>query len=153
MQSTFIATLAVASAAMALPTNTTSTALTAETNCEGAWSCSGYAPSNTNQLLQEQVQIIIEKLGGDAPIGGGQIACVPATSLYHGSFCAFYQDGANGTAQDVYNELGELINYGCTGCGSVSTNPGILTVNYVSNACCPGDCVCWNTVMNSQAQQ
>lgn len=148
-----IATFFAASAAMALPTNTTSTTLNAETNCNGAWSCSGYAPSNTNQLLQEQVQLIINKLGGDAPIGGGQIACVPAVSLYHGSFCAFYQDGASGTAQDVYNELGQLMNYGCSACGSVSTNPGILTVNYVSDACCSGDCVCWNTVMNGQAQQ
>jgi hypothetical protein len=121
-------------------------ALESSTNCNGAWACDSGA-SNAIAQIQTQVQQIINQTGSDQPIGGGQIACAPmGTGLYDGSICAFYQDGASGTAQEVYNELGQLLQYGCTICGSTATSPGILTVNYVSKACCSGECVCWNTI-------
>lgn len=65
-----------------------------------------------------------------------------------GNFCAFYQNGASGTAQDAYDQLQGLLDHGCTVCGSIPTNDGNnvddgeLTVNYVSDPCCEGQCYC-----------
>lgn len=48
---------------------------------------------------------------------GQQIACT-------GSLCAFYQNGATGTANDASAQLQQLLDHGCKKCGSVPTQPG-----------------------------
>lgn len=48
---------------------------------------------------------------------GQQIACT-------GSLCAFYQNGATGTANDASAQLQQLLDHHCTKCGSVPTQPG-----------------------------
>lgn len=74
-----------------------------------------------------------------------QIACAQGDS---GSFCAFYQKGASGTAQEALDQLQNIINHGCRRCGSTLTSPshqagdGLLTVNAKANPCCKGNCHC-----------
>ncbi|OAQ62343.1 killer toxin, Kp4 [Pochonia chlamydosporia 170] len=70
---------------------------------------------------------------------GQQIACT-------GSLCAFYQNGATGTAGQTSGFLQDLLNHGCKKCGSVPTQPGNdvskgeLTVNVVGDPHCQGAC-------------
>mgnify|MGYP005988751167 CR=1 FL=1 len=93
-----------------------------------------------------------------------QLACSHGSQ---GSFCAFYQSGASGSAKDAYNQVQQLLDHGtknnftsnhkgrnltlclgCGGCGSVPTvqdgsndvSKGQLTVNYVTNPSCEGTC-------------
>ncbi|TQV90464.1 hypothetical protein V2A60_010454 [Cordyceps javanica] len=70
---------------------------------------------------------------------GQQIACT-------GSLCAFYQNGASGSAGQTSEFLQQLLDHGCKKCGSVPTQPGNdvskgeLTVNVVGNPSCQGAC-------------
>ncbi|TQV90465.1 hypothetical protein V2A60_010455 [Cordyceps javanica] len=114
-------------------------------NCRG----SGFCTINNGaslQVVHDQVGNLVASGGGDRRFNSGdQIACSHGSQ---GSFCAFYQNGASGSAKDAYNQIQQLLDHGCRGCGSVPTQPGNdvskgeLTVNYVSNACCEGDCHC-----------
>ncbi|KHN97636.1 Killer toxin, Kp4 [Metarhizium album ARSEF 1941] len=70
---------------------------------------------------------------------GQQIACT-------GTLCAFYQNGATGTARQTSGFPRALLDHGCKKCGSVPTQPGNdvskgeLTVNVVGNPHCQGAC-------------
>ncbi len=62
-----------------------------------------------------------------------QIAC-------EGNICAFYQNGPGyGNAGYAASKIRELINHGCSACGSAPTEPGNdvslgqLTLNWVSD--------------------
>lgn len=74
-----------------------------------------------------------------------QLACAQGQ---YSSICAFYQNGASGTANDAAGQLQGLIDHKCSQCGSIPTQPGNdvskgeLTVNIVSAPCCKGNCVC-----------
>lgn len=74
-----------------------------------------------------------------------QIACTQGNS---GSICAFYQSGASGSARDAFGHIQQIIDHGCSLCGSVPTqegnnvDDGQLTVNFVSDPCCEGNCHC-----------
>ncbi|KAL3963619.1 hypothetical protein ACCO45_000623 [Purpureocillium lilacinum] len=74
-----------------------------------------------------------------------QLACAQGQ---YSSICAFYQNGASGTADRAAELLQGLIDHGCSECGSNPTQPGNdvskgeLTVNIVSAPCCKGACTC-----------
>ncbi|EGX95195.1 Killer toxin, Kp4/SMK-like, core [Cordyceps militaris CM01] len=106
-------------------------------NCRGSGVCNFNDASL--QVVHDQVGALIAGGGGDRRFnsGGSQ-----------GSICAFYQNGASGTARDAYGQLQQLLDHKCRACGSVPTQPGNdvskgeLTVNFVSKACCGGSCHC-----------
>ncbi|EFX06369.1 killer toxin, kp4 [Grosmannia clavigera kw1407] len=116
-------------------------------NCRGSSLCSGEAGGKLSKILSEVRGVINQGHGNHRYNTGVQIACASANL---GSFCAFYQKGASGTANQAAAQLQKLIDHGCSGCGSIPTssgnnvNNGELTVNYVSAPCCrTGDaCAC-----------
>ncbi|KAK5994840.1 KP4 killer toxin [Cladobotryum mycophilum] len=113
-------------------------------NCRGSGFCS--INDAVLQHLRDRVGVLIADGGRDRHFNSGQqIACNHGSQ---GSICAFYQNGASGTAGNVYSQLQTLLDHGCMQCGSVPTQPGNdvskgeLTVNWVGNPCCEGDCYC-----------
>ncbi|KAJ6789041.1 hypothetical protein PWT90_08412 [Aphanocladium album] len=142
-----------------------STAVALGINCRGSGICS-LNPGASLQVVHDQVGELVAQGGGDRRFSNGpkqwftfiqiakplaniivieQIACSHGSQ---GSFCAFYQSGASGTAKEAYSQLQQLLDHGCGGCGSIPTQPGNdvskgqLTVNYVSKPCCEGNCHC-----------
>ncbi|CEJ80551.1 hypothetical protein VHEMI00727 [[Torrubiella] hemipterigena] len=112
-------------------------------NCNGSGYCK-INPGASLQMVHDQVGNLIAAGGGDRHFNGGEnIACSHGSM---GSVCAFYQNGASGSAKDAYKQLQDLMNHGCKLCGSIPTQPGNdvskgeLTVNYVTNPGCEGDC-------------
>ncbi|XP_044717521.1 kp4 domain-containing protein [Hirsutella rhossiliensis] len=106
-------------------------------NCRGSGFCS--VNDGSMKTIKDQVGVLIADGGRDKRFNGGGP---------QGSTCVFYQDGASGTAKDAYDQLQKLLDHGCNQCGSVPTQPGNdvskgqLTVNFVKNSCCQGDCHC-----------
>ncbi|TWU73330.1 hypothetical protein ED733_004635 [Metarhizium rileyi] len=96
-------------------------------NCRGSGVCSFNSASM--QVVHDQIGNLIAEGGGDH-----QIACSHGSQ---GSVCAFYQNGASGTARDAYKWVQGLLDHKCRQCGSIPTQPGNdvskgeLTVNYV----------------------
>lgn len=74
-----------------------------------------------------------------------QIACSQG-QFFH--MCAFFQNGASGTADRAAELIQGLLDHGCSACGSNPTqdgnnvDDGELTVNVVDQSCCKGDCTC-----------
>ncbi|KHN97635.1 Killer toxin, Kp4/SMK-like, core [Metarhizium album ARSEF 1941] len=123
-------------------------------NCRGSGVC--FFNDASLQAVHNQVGNMIAAGGGNryywdggkravVPRGALQIACSQGSQ---GSVCAFYQNGASGYAWDAYAQIQGLLDHGCRQCGSIPTlpgndvNTGELTVNYVRNPCCLGDCYC-----------
>ncbi|KAK5993975.1 KP4 killer toxin [Cladobotryum mycophilum] len=114
-------------------------------NCRGSGFC--MADENVSaQQVMDQIGILVAQGGGDRRFySGQQVACNSGST---GSICAFYQNGASGTGHDAFNQAKQIIDHGCRICGSVPTQPGNdvskgqLTINYVSNPCCQGNCHC-----------
>lgn len=81
---------------------------------------------------------------------GANIICLPQGKSFLGGICAFTQGNVRGPGTlgfQVKQKLQQLSAHGCQVCGSVplanSNDPaeaGILTVNYISGAACPGLC-------------
>ncbi|KAJ7690988.1 hypothetical protein B0H17DRAFT_1201337 [Mycena rosella] len=77
-------------------------------------------------------------------VNGAQIACGDAISLIGGSgaVCAFLQNSGGLGAVDIKPLAADLVNQGCTTCGSypfptgVNGVEGLFTFNYVGNANC-----------------
>ncbi|KAH7263802.1 killer toxin Kp4/SMK [Fusarium tricinctum] len=114
-------------------------------NCRGSGFCDLTFGSSI-QDIQDQVGIIVADGQGDRHFDtGAQIAC---TQGNQGSICAFYQSGASGSAKDAFGHIQQIIDHKCSLCGSVPTqegnnvDDGQLTVNFVSDACCEGNCHC-----------
>lgn len=150
-------------------------------NCRGSFMCNTN-PGASLQSVHDQIGNLIASGGGERRFNQGgayiaestnfntitdmhkeQIACSHGSQ---GSFCAFYQSGASGSAKDAYNQVQQLLDHGtcllhpqyvirnltlylgCGGCGSVPTvqdgsndvSKGQLTVNYVTNPSCEGTC-------------
>ena len=106
-------------------------------NCRGSGLCpSDGAPGNLINLKAIVDNIAQRDRHYDT---GQQIACT-------GSLCAFYQNGASGTADQTSTFLGQLLDHGCHKCGSVPTqggndvSKGELTVNVVGDPHCQGAC-------------
>jgi len=100
-------------------------------NCRGSSNC-GFQSSHTLSEINTQVQAIPD---GNIFSNGVHIACV-------GGICAFLQNVASPgtkTAAQIKGFVTDLLNHGCTVCGSDPTEPGNnvdngeLTVNFVSN--------------------
>ncbi|KAK3181607.1 hypothetical protein K4F52_007162 [Lecanicillium sp. MT-2017a] len=119
--------------AVALITSTSALGI----NCRG----SGLCPSDGAAGNLLNLKAIVDNIGDrnrhyDT---GKQIACT-------GSLCAFYQNGASGTAARTSELLQQLLDHGCKKCGSVPTQPGNdvkngeLTVNVVGHPDCQGAC-------------
>ncbi|ATY60061.1 Killer toxin, Kp4 [Cordyceps militaris CM01] len=106
-------------------------------NCRG----SGFCPSDGAAGNLINLKAIVDGIAdrGRGYATGQQIACT-------GSLCAFFQNGASGTAGQASALLQQLLDHGCKKCGSVPTQPGNdvsrgeLTVNIVGDAHCQGAC-------------
>ncbi|KAJ5126309.1 hypothetical protein N7526_008486 [Penicillium atrosanguineum] len=106
-------------------------------NCRGSGQCSLGTVGHTLVNIKDIVDRIQPR---DRHYDTGQqIACA-------GSLCAFYQNGAGGTADDTSSYLQALIHHKCKTCGSVPTQSGnniaagALTVNVVGQPKCQGAC-------------
>lgn len=106
-------------------------------NCRG----SGFCPSDGAAGNLINLKAIVD---GIQPRNrhyntGQQIACT-------GSLCAYYQNGATGSAEQASGLMQALLDHGCKKCGSCPTQPGNdvskgeLTVNIVSDPHCQGAC-------------
>ncbi|KJK85797.1 hypothetical protein H633G_10355 [Metarhizium anisopliae BRIP 53284] len=108
-------------------------------NCRGSGVCSFNDASL--QVVHDQIGNLIAGGGGDRHFNQGR-------KSPHDDVCAFYQNGASGSARDAYGQVQGLIDHKCRQCGSIPTQPGNdvskgeLTVNYVGKPCCEGDCHC-----------
>ncbi|KAF5677112.1 killer toxin Kp4 [Fusarium circinatum] len=104
-------------------------------NCRGSFACGG---GSGNLINLKSIVDNIQPRDRYYP-AQQQIACT-------GDTCAFFQNGASGTAEQVSADLQALLDHGCKKCGSVPTQPGNnvadgqLTVNYVSHPNCQGAC-------------
>lgn len=106
-------------------------------NCRG----SGLCPSDGAAGNLINLKAIVDNIGDRNRHynTGQQIACT-------GSLCAFYQNGASGTAGQASGLLQQLLDHGCKKCGSCPTQPGNdvskgeLTVNIVGSPSCQGAC-------------
>ncbi|KAM0189140.1 hypothetical protein ACHAPI_010158 [Fusarium lateritium] len=114
-------------------------------NCRGSGFCDLTFDASI-QDVQDQIGILVADGQGDRHFDtGAQIACTHGSQ---GSICAFYQSGASGSARDAFGHIQQIIDHKCSLCGSVPTQPGNnvdngqLTVNFVSDACCEGNCHC-----------
>ncbi|ATY60847.1 Killer Kp4 SMK-core [Cordyceps militaris] len=107
-------------------------------NCRGSGGCT-FNNASLREVLTQVQQIQAQGNGGHHYGTGVQLAS---------SVCAFYQNGASGTADRAAQLLQGLIDHGCSQCGSNPTEPGNdvskgeLTVNIVSGPCCSGNCHC-----------
>ncbi|KAJ6789039.1 hypothetical protein PWT90_08410 [Aphanocladium album] len=121
-----------------------STATALGINCRGSGACNLNSAS-LKEVLTQVRQIQAQGNGGHQYGSGVQLAC---SSGQYASICAFYQNGASGTADRAAELLQGLVDHGCTQCGSNPTQPGNdvskgeLTVNIVSAPCCKGNCHC-----------
>ncbi|KAK5993530.1 hypothetical protein PT974_06963 [Cladobotryum mycophilum] len=113
--------------------------------CRGSAVC-GSDPGASVQTIHDQVQSLVANGGASKKFETNQqIACSQTTDQ---SFCAFYTNGGSGTAQNALQQLQNLMNHGCKKCGSVPSGSspngadGLLTVNWVKDACCQGNCHC-----------
>ncbi|CAK7270436.1 hypothetical protein SEPCBS119000_004088 [Sporothrix epigloea] len=113
-------------------------------NCRGSSFCTLGGAKITD--VQGQIGDMIALGYGDRYFNSGdQIAC--AKGKYE-SICAFFQNGAGGTAQQAFDYIQNLVDHGCTVCGSVPTqdgndvSTGELTINAVDSPCCKGNCQC-----------
>ncbi|KAM0795802.1 killer toxin, kp4 [Usnea florida] len=95
-------------------------------NCRGSLRCGG------SGILDAIHTAITNLPQGNTYSNGQHIAC-------DGNICAFYQNlQGSQTAVQAAGQVQDLINHGCTVCGSDPTNPGNdvstgeLTVNYVT---------------------
>ncbi|KAL4722229.1 hypothetical protein ACLX1H_011008 [Fusarium chlamydosporum] len=113
-------------------------------NCRGSGFCN-INDASLNNVLTQAKQLQARGQGGHNWAEHVQIACA---SGQYGSICAFFQSGASGTTDRAVELIQGIIDHGCTQCGSIPTNPGNnvadgqLTVNYVENPCCDGNCYC-----------
>ncbi|OAQ83864.1 Killer toxin, Kp4/SMK-like, core [Purpureocillium lilacinum] len=113
-------------------------------NCRGSGGCT-FNDAKLSDVLTQVKQIQAQGNGGHHYAQGVQLACAQGQ---YSSICAFYQNGASGTADRAAELLQGLIDHGCSECGSNPTQPGNdvskgeLTVNIVSAPCCKGACTC-----------
>lgn len=103
-------------------------------NCRGSSNCFDGISSN---LLQDLTNTVSSHINTGRFYGNGQqIICEIQTGV-----CAFTQNSGGISGGSVTGFLNELLQHGCTVCGSVPLNPGNnvangeLTVNSVSNHC------------------
>ncbi|KAL3963620.1 hypothetical protein ACCO45_000624 [Purpureocillium lilacinum] len=84
-------------------------------NCRG----SGLCPSDGAAGNLINLKAIVDGIQprGRSYSTGQQIACT-------GSLCAFYQNGATGTAEQASGFMQALLDHGCKKCGSCPTQPG-----------------------------
>ncbi|EWG41398.1 hypothetical protein FVEG_03525 [Fusarium verticillioides 7600] len=121
-----------------------STASALGINCRGSGFCN-INNASLNDVLTQAKQLVARGQGDHFWPEHVQIACA---SGQYGSICAFFQNGASGTTTRAIDLIQGIIDHGCTQCGSIPTNPGNnvdsgeLTVNYVQNPCCNGNCYC-----------
>lgn len=88
-------------------------------------------------------QLIVDGHGQQHYDQGQQLGC-------SNNLCAYYQNLPGGeSAQTAYSKVTDLVNHGCTQCGSCPTqdgndvSTGEITLNYVTSACCTGpSCYC-----------
>ncbi|KAJ7286381.1 Kp4-domain-containing protein [Mycena rebaudengoi] len=134
--------LAAAGNAFAAPSNSSAAAIQPVSflgiNCRGSSGCSG-KPGNVASLLTGYINGVSDATNFN---NGQQIACVD-------SICAFLQNTNGKNGQQIKAVVGNIVNHGCTVCGSVPTDypggndvsAGQLTFNFVSNpACTAGLC-------------
>ncbi|CAK7275088.1 hypothetical protein SEPCBS119000_006501 [Sporothrix epigloea] len=114
-------------------------------NCRGSILCESSAPFAMLNV-QDQLNDMINAGNGSRWFNEHeQIVCSKGQI---DSVCVFFQKGASGTAQDALTHVQNLLNHGCSTCGSDPTqdgndvSTGELTVNAVSDACCVGSCQC-----------
>ncbi|KAF4445487.1 Killer toxin, Kp4/SMK-like, core [Fusarium austroafricanum] len=113
-------------------------------NCRGSGACN-FNDASLDTVLTQAKQLQANGQGGHNWAEHVQIAC---SKGQWGSVCAFFQSGASGTTDRVVELLQGLKDHKCTQCGSIPTqdgnnvDDGQLTVNYVENPCCQGDCYC-----------
>ncbi|KAK8927694.1 KP4 killer toxin [Metarhizium anisopliae] len=113
-------------------------------NCRGSGGCT-FNNAKLSDVLTQVKQIQAQGNGNHHYNTAVQLACAQGQ---YSSICAFYQNGASGTANDAAGQLQGLIDHKCSQCGSIPTQPGNdvskgeLTVNIVSAPCCKGNCVC-----------
>lgn len=106
-------------------------------NCRGSGFCPSNGAAGNIQSLKKVVDNIQPRHRFYNP--GQQIACT-------GTLCAFYQNGASGTAEETSAWIARIMQHGCKKCGSVPTRPGNnvatgqLTVNIVGSPNCEGAC-------------
>ncbi|KAK2596163.1 hypothetical protein QQS21_006440 [Conoideocrella luteorostrata] len=145
-------------------------------NCRGSGGCT-FNDAKLSDVLTQVKQIQAQGNGNHRYSTGGKINVLPisrtinstsSTQIIHvadmpspsaivqlacaqgkyASICAFYQNGASGTANEAAGQLQGLVDHKCSQCGSIPTQPGNdvskgeLTVNIVSAPCCKGNCVC-----------
>ncbi|TQV90463.1 Killer toxin, Kp4/SMK-like, core [Cordyceps javanica] len=121
-----------------------STATALGINCRGSGACN-LNDASLKEVLTQVRQIQAQGNGGHHYNTGVQLAC---SGGKYSSICAFYQNGASGTADRAAELLQGLVDHGCSQCGSNPTEPGNdvskgeLTVNIVSAPCCSGNCHC-----------
>ncbi|KID84465.1 Killer toxin, Kp4 [Metarhizium guizhouense ARSEF 977] len=113
-------------------------------NCRGSSACAS-DPGASVETIQAQVHTLVAQGGGDGIFEAQRpIACSQGKD---GSFCAFFQN-TSGTGKQAEALVQKLLDRGCKRCGSVATHPGndvsagALTVNFVKEPCCKGDCFC-----------
>ncbi|KAK5990861.1 KP4 killer toxin [Cladobotryum mycophilum] len=113
-------------------------------NCRGSFMCNA-SEGISLQTVHDQIGVLVANNADRHFNTGEQIACSHGSQ---GSICAFFQSGASGSARDAYNFAQQLLDHKCGACGSVPTqggndvSKGQLTVNYVTQPCCDGDCHC-----------
>lgn len=107
-------------------------------NCRGSGLCSG------NKGLLGEAQAQLRGMDQNKVFTDGQhVTCVQSSvTIGNPSLCIFYQktNGRRWTVGQTVNFVQNLLDHGCSACGSVPTDPGnnvnngMLTANMVTNA-------------------
>lgn len=105
-------------------------------NCRGSSNCFDGAGSSLLRDLTSVVGSHIDPNRFEFYNNGEQIICEFETGV-----CAFFQNSGGGSGSTVNTLLNELLQHGCTVCGSIPINPGNnvanseLTVNAAGSQC------------------
>ncbi|KAB8070990.1 killer toxin [Aspergillus leporis] len=106
-------------------------------NCRGSAGCAGSGAIGGQGTRLSQIKKEIDQVDNNRHFNNGEhIACL--NNKLGTGICAFFQNtSGGGNGADAKRLVQDLLNHGCSACGSVPTNPGNdvskgqLTVNYV----------------------
>ncbi|KAF7586542.1 hypothetical protein BBP40_008697, partial [Aspergillus hancockii] len=120
---TFLASLLVLSSTAAA----IDSAVALGINCRGSGGCAGSGAAGGQGTRLSQIKKQIDKVDNNRHFNNGEhIACIE-NKLGTG-ICAFFQNtSGGGSGADAKRLIQDLINHGCTACGSVPTNPGVIS--------------------------
>lgn len=98
-------------------------------NCRGSGACGGSGTIGGSGTRLSNLKSNIDNVDDDQHFDNGEHIACEENKLGTG-ICAFFQKtGSGGTGSEAKDLIQQLVNHGCTACGSVPTSDGYASVH------------------------